>query len=147
MSNLGKNTKVTRALVATAVGITAVNGSILDMANFEGVMFIASLGTITDGTTGVKAQDGNDSGLSDAADLAGSSVTMAITDDGKSVILDIYKPLKRYIRPVVLRSGATGAVIDDVVAIQYGPRVKATTHDTATVAAYEVWASPADGTA
>lgn len=145
--NLGKGTKVTRSLAAQAVGTAAVNGSILDMQGFEGVMFIASIGTITDGATGIKAQDGADSGLSDAADLAGSSVTMAITDDGKSVILDIYKPLKRYIRPVVLRAGSTGAVIDDVIAIQYSPRVKPTTHDAATVAAYEVWASPADGTA
>jgi hypothetical protein len=145
--NLGKGTKVTRMLVATAVGATAVNGSILDMSGFEGVMFIGEFGAITDGTTGIKAQDGDNSALSDAADLAGSAVTEAITDDNKCVILDIFKPLKRYIRPVALRSGATGAVIDSIIAVQYSPRVKPTTHDASTVANYEVYASPSDGTA
>lgn len=145
--NLSKETKVTRLLVSTLVGTTSVNGSILDMSGFEGVMFIAEANTITDGTPALKAQDGNDSGLSDAADLAGSSVPYAITDDNKAVILDVYKPLKRYIRPVFVRGGDTGAVIDSILAIQYAPRVQPTTHDAATVAASEVWASPADGTA
>jgi hypothetical protein len=145
--NLGKHTKITRVVNSTAVGTSAVNGTVLDMSGFEGVVFVLEAGTITDGTFAVKAQDGADSGLSDAADLANSSVAEAITDDNKCVILDIYKPLKRYIRPVVVRGGSTGGVIDGVLAIQYGPRSVPTTHDASTVAGYEVYASPSEGAA
>ncbi len=144
---LASATKVTRVVNATAVGTTAVNGSTLDMQDFEGVMFICQFGTITDGAAAIKAQQGQASNMSDAADLLGTQVGTAITDDNKCVILDVYRPAERYVRGVVVRGGATGTVIDSVVAIQYGPKVKPTVHDATTVAATETWASPAEGTA
>jgi hypothetical protein len=147
MSNISTDTKITRVLNAVAVGTTNQNGSILDMEGFEGVEFILLGGTITDGNLSIKAQDGAAANLSDANDLANTLVTLQNTDDNKAAVLDIFKPLKRYIRPVIVRGGATGAVIDGVIAIQYKSRTKPTTNDATTVGATETWISPADGTA
>ncbi|HEY2361196.1 MAG TPA: hypothetical protein VGK36_08780 [Candidatus Angelobacter sp.] len=147
MSNLDKNTKVTRVMNAQAVGTTNVNGSIIDMQGFESVEFIACAGTITDGNFSIKLQDGADPALADAADVAGTLVTAQNTDDNKALVLDISNPVKRYCRVVAVRGGATGAVIDGIIAIQYGARVAPVANDATTVANAETWISPADGTA
>lgn len=145
--NLDKGTKETRVLNATAVGIGNVNGSILDMQGFESVQFILLGGTITDGLLSIKAQDGNDPALADAADLAGTLTTLQNADDNKAAVLDVVKPVKRYIRPVIVRGGATGAVIDGVIAIQYAARVEPVLNDAATVGASKTVISPVDGVA
>ncbi|MFI5106417.1 MAG: hypothetical protein ACHP79_15955 [Terriglobales bacterium] len=145
--NLSTDTKVTRVMNAQAVATTNVNGSILDMEGFEGVEFILQAGTITDGNLSIKAQDGAASNLSDANDLQGTLVTLQNTDDNKAAVLDVFRPVKRYIRPVVVRGGATGAVVDSVVAIQYKAKKKPTVNDATTVGATETWISPPDGTA
>jgi hypothetical protein len=145
--NLSTDTKVTRVLVATAVGITNVSGSILDMEGFEGVEFIMLGGTITDGLLSIKAQEGAQANLSDAADLQGTLTTLQNTDDNKAAVLDVFRPAKRYVRPVIVRGGATGAVIDGVIAIQYKARSKPTINDATTVGSTETWISPPEGTA
>jgi len=144
---LSKATKVTRVLNATAVGTTTVTGTAIDTSDYDGVVFIAQFGTITDGTPALKAQGGAQANGSDAADLAGTACTPALTDDNKAVVLDLYRPTQRYITPAIVRGGATGAVIDSVIAIQYGPRCKPTTNDATTVAVTEAWVSPALGAA
>jgi hypothetical protein len=145
--NLDKATKVTRVMNAQAVATTNVNGSILDMEGFESVEFILSAGTITDGNLSIKAQDGAAANLSDAADVAGTLTTLQNTDDNKAAVLDIVRPPKRYIRPVVVRGGATGAVIDGVIAIQYAARNKPVANDATTVGATKTVISAVDGTA
>jgi hypothetical protein len=147
MQNLSKNTKVTRVMNAQAVGIGNVNGTVLDMAGFESVEFILLANTITDGLLSIKAQEGAASDGSDATDLAGTLTTLQNADDNKAAVLDIVKPVKRYVRPVAVRGGATGAVIDGIIAIQYAPRSEPTTNDATTVGSTETWVSPAEGTA
>ncbi len=147
--NLSKDVKVTRVMDAIAAGTTDQNGSSVDMQNFESVMFIAALGTLSaTQVTQMKAQQSSDDGSSDAfADLLGSqTAAMADDDDDQCIILDIVKPRERYVRPVLER-GTGNAVIDGIVAIQYGPRKKPTVHDTATVQTSETHVSPAEGTA
>lgn len=144
--NLSGCVKVTRVVNATAVGTANVVGSTIDMADYEGVVFIAQFGTITDGTPTLKAGGGAASDGSDAADLAATGIKPAITDDNKCALLDLYRPTQRYITPTVVRAGATGAVLDSVIAIQYGPKKMPTTND-ATVAKSGIVISPAVGTA
>lgn len=145
--NLTKNVKVTRVMDAVAAGTTDQNSSEVDMKGFEGVMFIAAFGAIdATAVTSVKAQQGAVTGMGDAADLAGTSISVADDDDNKVVVLDIYRPQERFVRCVIDR-GTANAVIDGVIAIQYGPREKPTTHDATTVVGTEVHASPAEGTA
>jgi hypothetical protein len=57
----------------------------------------------------------------------------------------VFRPAERYVRAVVTR-GTADAVIDGVIAIQYGARVLPATQD-ATVAGIETHVSPAEGTA
>lgn len=138
--------KVSWPIPATAVGTTSINGSVIDTAGFDGCLFVARAGTITDGAFDLKCQQGTDATVSDAADLAGSKVSLAITDDSKCLVLNIHKPLERYLRPVIVRGGATGSVIDGCCAILYGASQFPTSHD-AVVIANEAWVSPAEGTA
>jgi hypothetical protein len=120
---------------------------VIDMQGYEGVAFIGLFGTITGtGTPGIKVQQGDAANLSDAADLAGTANLMTDADSGKAVQTDIYRPVKRYCRPVATRATAN-AVLQCLIAIQYGARVQPPTHDSATIKATEVFASPAAGTA
>ena len=148
MENLLKGIKITRVMNAVAAGTTVQNGSVVDMSGWDGVTFIASFGTLTaTQVTSLKGQQGQVSNLSDAADLAGTLVgPLADGDSNKCLVLDIYRPLERYVRPVVSR-GTANAVIDGVLAIQYRGRKSPVTQDTATIAANEQHVSPSEGTA
>lgn len=145
-ATLNEMIKVTRVMNAVAVGTSAQNSAAVDMSGFDGCLFICLFGTITDGSPGIKAQQDIVVGMGAAADLQGSNVALAITDDNKVAILDIKKPIEGFLRCVVARGGATGAVIDGVIAIQYGPTKTPTVHDV-TVALAELWSSPPEGTA
>lgn len=145
--NLNKNTKLTRVSNAVAAGTSDVNSAVIDMQNFEGCLFVVAFGAITAGAvTSIKLQQGAQSDLSDAADLASTSVTVADDDDNQIFYLDIYRPRERYVRLVVDR-GTQNAVIDGIFAQQYGPKKSPTTHDSTTVGGGEIHASPAEGTA
>lgn len=148
MQNLIKDVKISRVMNAVAVGTTTQTASApVDMSGYDGVLFVVSFGTITDGTPGVKARQGNQSNMSDAQDLAGTLTSPALTDDNKLVALDVYRPTDRYVDCQILRGGATGAVIDGVIAIQYRGHKMPITQDTAQVAANKSLISPNEGTA
>lgn len=139
-------TKTQRVLNATAVGTTNVNTSVVDTAGFGGVRFIVLYGAVTDGTNSIKAQQGTASDGSDMADLAGTNVAVAATDDNKLAVVEVIRPRERYVRAVVVRGGATGAVIDGAIAELFDPAVEAVTKH-ADVAAQETHLAPAEGTA
>jgi len=145
--NLGKNTKITRVIDATAAGTSDINGSTIDMQGFEGVLFTVGFDTITaSAVTSIKVQQGDESDASDMSDLEGTGVTVADTDDTSVAWIDLFRPAKRYVRVVVDR-GTQNAVVDFGLAQQYGPRKMPTTHDATTVLGGEFHASPAEGTA
>ncbi len=146
MINLLKGTKITRVMNAVAAGVTNQNGTTLDMSGFDGVMFIASFGALTaTQVTSLKAQQGQQSNLSDAADLAGTLTgPMADADGNKVLVLDVYRPAERYVRCVVQR-GTANAVIDGVVAIQYRGRKTPIAQDSTYVSASKQLTSPAEG--
>jgi hypothetical protein len=77
--NLSKNLKITPAITPDngAAGTTDINGATLDMQGFEGVLIKVVFGAITAGAvTSIKAQQGAQSDLSDAADLEGTGQTL-----------------------------------------------------------------------
>jgi hypothetical protein len=145
--NLNDKVKVTRVVNATAAGTTDINGTAVDMVGFESVMFVGMLGALTaTQVTKIKVQQGSASDGSDGADLAGSSTgPLADGDGNKCLMVEIVRPTKRYVRPVVDR-GTANAVIDGVIAIQRGATNMPTTHD-ANIVAQKVLISPAEGTA
>lgn len=147
MRNLLSEIEVQSVMNAVAAGTSDQNSSVVDMQNFDGVLFIAKFGTLTaTQVTQIKAQQGQQSDLSDAADLVGTLVgPMADADSNKMLLLDIYRPRERYVRCVVDR-GTANAVIDSVVAVKYKGR-KLPIAQGSTVAASEIHNSPDEGTA
>lgn len=147
MFQFTKDIKLTRVLNAVAAGTTNQTGSTIDMADFDAVSFTVAFGTITNGAvTTIRVQQGAASDASDMTDLAGTSITVADTDDNKLALTEIFRPQKRYVRVMVARA-TQNAVIDGAVAFQYGARVKPVTQDSTTIITPEFWLSPAEGTA
>lgn len=142
-----KNVRIQRCMSAVAAGTTTQNGDAVDMANAETVLFIAAFGSITAGAvTGLKAQQSSDNGSTDDfTDLEGTLVTIADDQDNKVLALEVVRPAKKYVRPVVVR-GTQNAVIDGVIAIVGNVRVMPVEQGS-TVADSKSVVSPAEGTA
>lgn len=145
--NLSKNVKVSQAITVTngAAGMSDINGAVLDMQGFEGVLIEVTFGAIVSGAvTSIRAQQGAAANLSDAADLEGTAQAVADTADEQTFVIDIYKPRKRYVRVVVDR-GTQNAAVASATYVQYGAHKLPTSHG-ANVNV-ETHVSPAEGTA
>lgn len=141
-----KRLKVDGTNWVLAAGTSAANSDVIDTAGADGVRFIMGFGAIVSGAvTSIKVQQGSDATVTDAADLAGSSITVADTDDNKIVISDYIRPGDRYMRVVTSRA-TQNATVDFLIAELYYQRTTAVTQDT-TVATLEVFSTPAEGTA
>jgi len=144
---LGKETKISSAVTPTAgaAGTTDINGTTLDMQGFESVLMAVRFGAITaSAVTSIKAQQGAESDLSDAADLEDTGQTIADSDDDKTFYIDLVKPQERYVRLVVDRA-TQNAVVASAEYIQYGARKAPTSHGTNVSG--ETHVSPSEGTA
>lgn len=131
--NLSTNVKVTQCLGAVVAGTTVQHGTTLDMQGFDGVMFIGAVGVLTaTAVTALLAQGGAASDGSDKAAIAGATVSFADSDDDKAAVVDVYRPLDRYVTPTLSR-GTANAVIQGVFAIQYSASKKPTAADAATI--------------
>lgn len=146
--NLLEEVKITRVMTAQAAGTgDTLSSDVSDNQGFEGIAYIVMFGTITSGAaTAIKVQQGAASNLSDGADLEGSGQTVHDDHDNKVHATEIIRPRERYTRLQITRA-TQNAVIDGVLALQYGARVKPVTHDATSVPVTEIHASPAEGTA
>lgn len=139
------NVKISRVLVDTVAGQAATAGDILDMAGFEGVLFIAKLGDVTaTSVVTLQAQQNTANSTSGMATLAGSvTYTAAASDaDDDLLVLDVYRPRERYVRPL-LTSATADAVKNGIIAIQYGA-AKAPITQPATVLDSDTLIEPAE---
>lgn len=115
------------ALTAVADG-EDVAGNIIDMQGCDALEFIFQVGAYTDGSVTPLIEEGDDSGLSDAAavadiDLLGTENAAALSAAGVSKIG--YIGNKRYVRATaVTAAGSTLSV--GAVAVKYGLRIKPT---------------------
>lgn len=138
-----KGAKVTEVVSATATGTTTINSTEVDMADFENVVFVTSLGTANAGN-GHKIQQDTVTGMAGAADLLGSQLLCNGT--GRVLMSEVIKPLERFVRCAVIRAGAT-TTINNVLAIQFGARKRPIDNNVTNVQAAETLVSPAEGTA
>lgn len=131
-----------------AAGTTVLTSNSIDTQGYGGIAFMEAFGTITAGAlTSFKFQHSNDDGVLDAyADVAGSSQTVADTDDNKVVLSTIFKPLKRYFKVITTR-GTQNAVVDGLFAFLYLPENMPVTFGTTVQGTPEFFNSPASGTA
>lgn len=133
--SLLKNAKITRVAAAAAAAQTDVVGSILDMAGYDGVMFLALTGDVTASSVlTLKAQQNVANSGAGMADLVGTATFTADATNADSAVLalDVNMPRKRYVRAVLTR-GAANAAVDGLIAIQYGARSKPTIHDASVI--------------
>lgn len=139
--NLANDVKITSALDYASAAADR-NGATLDMEGWDGVLMIVKFAAIAAGAvTSIKAQQGAQSNMSDAADLAGTGQTVADTDDDKVFAIDLYRPQERYVRLVIDKDG-TNAVAESAIYVQYrGRKLPLSNANT------EVHVSPAEGTA
>lgn len=91
---------------------TTTVGNIIDTAGFESLEFVVVLGDRTDGTYTLKLEDGDNSGLSDAADVAADLRLGALTAMNASdqVARIGYIGHKRYVRLSIVSTGVTTGV-------------------------------------
>ena len=122
---------VRRAISPTRVSDnTAKVSQIIDRSNYESLEFVIGIGTIADAdaTFTVLVEDGDDSGLSDAAAVADASLfgTEAGAgfqfDDDDEVRKIGYKGVKRYVRLTITPANNTGNADLSAVAVLSGDR-------------------------
>ena len=131
--NLGSNVKVTLVQAGLADGATDPNSSSVDMSGFESVLFIGIIGAQdASATAAIKAAGSTDD--SSFTDITGAVVTSPVNSDDKFLILDVVKPLDRYIRTTLTRAGTTNTTWGGTIAIQYGAAKGPTTHDASSLA-------------
>lgn len=132
------NVRWSSNLTAAAAAATSdVNGVVVDMQNFEGVVFQVSFGTAA-ADNGLKIQQGDLANGSDMDDLLGSK----ILGNTRLVVGQVHKPAKRYVRCVAIRG--TSSTCDAITAVSYGPKTMPVTSSGVTT---ESNISPAEGTA
>lgn len=122
--NLLKNVSIRE--VGAPVGAannTDSNSDIIDMQGYDGVLFV---GTVTDSvstgvaTLKVEQDEANaDTGMA-AATGASATKTCVVTDDlnDKLLIVDVYRPLKRFVQ-AVRTSSAANIAFGSLLAILY----------------------------
>jgi len=108
-------TKAVKTVVVgtgTVAGTSAVNLTTVDTLGYAGYRICVLLGALTAGqVTKLKVQEFTSDTSGSYADVTGAiTAAAADADAGKLLILEVYKPQMRWIRPVVVR-GTQNAVI------------------------------------
>lgn len=125
----------------TAVSATTpLETSVLDMLNFESVLFVAQ-SSVTSTAQSLRMLNGTASttGAGNFSEVIGDT---SHTTTGGSY-LDVFRPTKRFVQGQFTASGAAGP--RSLVAIRYGARSQPTTQDA--VVTGTLLYSPASGTA
>ena len=120
--NLSKNVKVACVKAGQAAGTTAVNSDAIDMTNYDGCLFFASIATANAGNYLVVEQS-DDITFATKSVLEGTKVVTA--NDGEVALVDVYRPLEKqgkYLRASIVRTASTATGC--IYAIQYDGRVK-----------------------
>jgi hypothetical protein len=146
---LTNNVLTILAKTNVAAGATDItDATAIDMLGYEGVRFLFLFGTITAGAVTSVAAAGKDTNSPSPGtdDLAGTSIAVADTADDKIVILDVYKPKQRFVRPFVKRA-TQNAVLNGIVAELYGRKGKFPVTADASVSGQELHVSKDVGTA
>ena len=118
---LTNNCKITPVLGYFAAGTTKRTSTIIDMDGFDGVVFVAVLGTtIEAGTVDVFVEQNTANATSGMARLATTTAyTVPATPAAlTSIAVDVLKPRERYLQANITPA-SQNAVICGMVAIQY----------------------------
>src|SRR5438309_5079829 len=131
--NLSKDVKVTVVSAAAVAAQTAVNSAIVDMSEYDGVMFLAVLDSaVSTSAISLKAQQNTLNQTTGMADITATG-TATYTGTGSETagfafLVDVFRPQQRFVRAVLTRTTAN-AVVDCIIAIQYKSGKKPTVRD------------------
>lgn len=135
--NLTNSIKVTVVSPAATAAQTAIDSSILDMTGYDGVMFVALLGDVTDTSVLTLTAKGNSTNhLTVPAPVtqASATYTAGISDaDSKVLMVDVRDPSLEYMFASLTRTTAN-AVVGGIIAIQYKAEMQPTTQDATVIA-------------
>lgn len=146
--NLLKNMKFQEAMAPVAAGSSIdQNSDILDMANWDGVIFIVPItDSVATGVATLTIEQNTANSDSGMAALSGAvaTATCAVNDDLNNTLLivEVYKPRERYVQGVVT-SATANIAYGNMVVIQYRGR-KGPVTQPASVQASTLVASPAE---
>ncbi len=121
MKQFLKDTLITKISNGAGAGTTDVVSSVLDMAGYDSVLFVADLGTVTDGSVlQLKPSENDANSTSGGTALTGGN-TPSVTASGNSnsvLASEVIRPAKRYVFCTLSR-GTQNAVVNTLLAIQY----------------------------
>ena len=122
--NFIDNIKISRIEDGAVAGTTTLTSDVVDMQNFDGLVFLAALGDVLDtGVNVLQAQHsdvGDGSGMNDITASVVSFTAGASDADNKLLVLEIARPTKRFLRVTLARSVAN-TVLDGIFAFQSSP--------------------------
>ena len=118
------NVKISRVEDGAVAGVTVLTSDVVDMQNFDGLVFLAALGDVLDtGVNVLQAQHsdvGDGSGMVDITASVVSWTADATDADDKLMLLEIFRPTKRFLRVTLTRTVAN-TVLDGIFAFQSNP--------------------------
>jgi hypothetical protein len=135
---LSENAKIT-TVAPVATGTTTITGTALDMAGYDGALFIVRLGSPAVNNN-LRVSQCDTTGGS-YADIIGTLVGDHATDN--PLVVDIKRPREQFLKYVITRG--TTSTIDIVTIIQYKSRTAGVTQPSGTQIERHQWA--AEGTA
>lgn len=135
--------KIVVAKAATTAGTSDVETSIIDMAGYEGVAFLATIHTPAADNL-IKAQQNTANSTSGMADLAGTEIATGTGTDAITVCRIVDAPRERYVRAVIERG--TETTVSEILAVLYGASSMPQSSGTATLLV-EQHINTAEGTA
>ena len=139
---LPNEAKLSVVNTGAAAGVTAVTSSPVDMAGYDSVMFIISLGTQVAGAViTATAEQATTSGGAYAPivdGISGNNAAATFTDVGGNsdngvLVVDVLRPLEEFVECVVTRATAN-SVINNVIAVQYNAKKKPVVQDASVLA-------------
>ncbi len=113
---------IAMAPVAAGTGDTQT-GIAIDTLGYQSVVFLVYLGTLTaSAVTTIKLQHGDAANLSDAADIAGTAISVPQASGGGKgwFSVEIHRPTKRYMRVAVVRATANAVINGAIVLMGRG---------------------------
>lgn len=135
--------KITKVKDHSTADTSAVNSDGVNMAGYEGVIFLTSFGTAAANNTVNLAQSSDDGSVDSYADIVSTSVTSGTSDE--DVWLDIWRPREQYVRLEAARG--TSSTLESIWAIQYSPRTFIVDNTTTGTIVGEAHHENAEGTA
>ena len=137
------STHVVRVKAPVAAGTTNVTDATgVDCSGYERATFFVAWGAITaSGVQSIEVHQSSDDGSSDSyTAVIGSKVTVADDDDSKITMVEIYRPVEKWLK-VVINRATQDSVVELAWCILSAPSVSGEALST-TVSGYGETASP-----